>query len=143
MDFALKSGFMNYSHEGDECLECDEVDYLFETLCFLLEDKIPDKFEIDFIEPDLSFVLYPRVILDDDHEYNGAIYRNDIKELPPWAELVVHTWDRDRGLNDSSIHLTLNENDIRALTCYLKYVRKEASEEDAEVQKYIAAGFLS
>lgn len=142
VDYALQSSFMNYIQDDSECLECAEVDYLYDKLRSLLEYKISKKTEIGFIEPDLSFVLYPRVILGDDHKYNGAIYREDIKELSPWAEIVFYLWDKDGALSESSIHLTLSEDDIRALVCYLQYVRLEVSEEDAEVQKYIADGLM-
>lgn len=113
VDLNVKVGdYMDYSVVNDEILMSCEVRALIRDLEKLLNGGITKQTQIGFIEPDLTFELYPRLTLG-------------IEELDVWAKLVIALRLRDTNYNGALLTLPLERGDIAALSEYLKTVMTE------------------
>ena len=128
VDMTVQSkNWLNYKQSG-ELLECYEIDIILSQLEALTENKIVERTEIDFLEPDLKLILIP--ILDNDT--NTVIYYE--------AEFQVFFWND--GLTDNYLSLHMYDDDIDAFIIYLKYVTRKISKTDPSLQKLLDCGIL-
>lgn len=110
VDLRVKVGeYMDYSVINDEMLMSQEVLSLSRGLEKLLNGGITKQTQIDFIEPDLTFELYPK----------STLGKNEIDE---WAELLIALRLKDTNYNGAVLTLPLERGDIKALLEYLKGV---------------------
>lgn len=110
VDLRVKVGeYMDYSVINDEMLMSQEVLSLSRGLEKLLNGGITKQTQIGFIEPDLTFELYPKSALGKD-------------ELDEWAELLIALRLKDTNYNGAVLTLPLERGDIAALLEYLKGV---------------------
>ena len=109
-DFSFSSGdWLNYHKEDDEVLLSCEIEMLESTLSMLLNDEIKEDKEIDFIEPDFVFHIYPKDNLEN--------YASDI-----YVEWKIYFWNG--GLTENYIAITLDRAEIIILRDYLSSVIK-------------------
>ena len=110
VDLNIKVGdYLDYSVIDDEMLMSQEVLSLMSGLEKLLNGDITKQTQIGFIEPDLTFELYPKSMLGKD-------------ELDEWAELLIALRLKDTNYNGAVLTLPLERGDIAALLGYLKGV---------------------
>lgn len=108
VDLRVKVGdYMDYSVINDEMLMSQEVLSLSRGLDKLLNGGITKQTQIFFIEPDLTFELYPKSMLGGD-------------ELDVWAELHIALRLKDTNYNGAVLTLPLERGDIKELLDYLK-----------------------
>ena len=103
-DFMFNSGdWLNYHKEDDEILLCSEIEELETILTMLINGEIKEEKEINFIEPDFVFNLYP--IKDD---------QNAVLDI--LLEWKVYFWHG--GLTDNHLSITLDRDEIIKLRDY-------------------------
>lgn len=110
VDLNVKVGdYMDYSVIDDEMLMSREALSLLSGLEKLLDGGLTKHMQIGFIEPDLTFELYPRSTLGED-------------ELDVWAELLIALRLKDTNYNGAVLTLPFERGDIEELLKYLKGV---------------------
>ena len=133
----LSENWLNYSQSGELLLACEveEILLLFEDL---VEDRILEPREIEFIEPDFKFVLNPKKNLMQDSRY---IYvRPGHENVDIDAELKVSFWNG--YLTANYLSLCLNREDILDFITYLKVITNQISKTDEHVQVLLKKGSL-
>ena len=94
-----------YQADHDEMFLSEETDRLCAAFTDLLEGKIHTSREVIMIEPDFSFVLFPRADTGKHHP------SNDIQDVH--AQWRIHFWHE--GLTDHYLAITLKRDDLTAL----------------------------
>ena len=94
VDLTLQSGnWLNYEISSSILLSC-EVEELRDKLSQLLSNKIQSPEKLEFIEPDLSFVLHPQEDLTLNANYISLRFdREDIECLRAYLDLVTKQID--------------------------------------------------
>ncbi len=115
-----------------------EVEILRNKLSALLFNKIKSTEELDFIEPDLSFVLNPQKDLTLDPNYTYVAPGHEIADIV--TDLRVHLWDA--GITENYISLCFDREDIEALYFYLSLLTKQIKEDDPSIKKYIESDII-
>lgn len=109
---------IDYYNQG--CLALpDELESLISAINALIKGKIQLSKRIEFIEPDLSFVLVPS-----DETY-------DIR-----LEMRVMFWNGRPS--DNYLSVSFYRDNIKAFLTYLELVSKRLKTDDKTVQKYIS-----
>jgi len=137
-DFSLHGRFINYEVTDDEMFMVEEISYLQHGLEALINNELKEECVVQFVEPDLSFYLYPAKRLYD--EPGKVSYRNGYMDRELFAQLTVKFWCKEGGLGGNSFTMTMVKDDIEAFLIYLKTVTKELNEEDAPVQRMLSEG---
>ncbi len=129
--------WLNYQISSDILLAC-EVEELCSRISDLLEDKIQAVEEMEFVEPDLTFVLNPKKDLREDPKYSYVAPGHEIVDID--ADLRVHFWDG--GLTANYLSLCFDRNDLQCLRTYLQCITHERSNDDKVVQELIARDII-
>ena len=109
-DMRVKVGdYLDYSVLDDEFLMSCEVLSLLRELEKLLGGEITRNKSIGFIEPDLTFEMYPRSMIGRD-------------EIDVWVELLIALRRSDTNYNGAVLTLPLERGNIESLLEYLKGV---------------------
>ena len=138
VEFSVQSeSWLNYSQSGELMLACEveEVLSLFEDL---VEDRIFEPREIEFIEPDFKFLLNPKKDLRQDPRYTYVKPGHEIVDIN--AEFKVCFWNG--GLTDNYLSLCMDREDILAFIVYLKVITKQISKTETAVQALFKKGIL-
>ena len=107
-DYSFSSGeWLNYHKEDDEILLCSEIKELETVLTMLINGEIKEEKEINFIEPDFVFNIYP--IKD---------AQNTVSDI--LLEWEVYFWHE--GLTDNYLSITLDRDEIIKLRDYLSSI---------------------
>lgn len=110
VDLNVKVGdYMDYSVINDEMLMSQEVLAMAHGMEVLLNGGIAKRTQIGFIEPDLTFEMYPRSTLGRE-------------ELDVWAELLIALRLKDTNYNGAVLTLPLERGDIEKFLEYLEGV---------------------
>lgn len=133
VDLTLHSGKWLCYQVSSEILMTCEVEEVCNRIYDLLEEKIQIEEELEFIEPDLSFVLNPKKDLRNDSKYAYIAPGHEIIDID--AELRVHFWND--ALTANYLSLFLDRNDLECLAIYLQCVTNKISQEDKAVQELI------
>ena len=128
--------WLDYHIDNQEIMLCCEVESLKKGIDDLLEDRLTEKKEISFIEPDLSFHLFPREDLRKNPEVSYVAPGHEWTEVD--ADLEVHTWNH--GLTENRIMTCFSRDELGILLCYLKLICGEVNVEDEAIQKYMSEG---
>ena len=121
-DFVLSSGdWLNYHIENGEVLLSSEVEELVEAFTRLLENKLSEAREINCIEPDFVFKLYPQTDLRDNPKYIYIQPGYEIQDI--YLEWRIYFWDG--GLTDNYLTITLDRDEIASMRDYLAFVIKQ------------------
>ena len=129
--------WLNYSQTGELLLACEieEILSLFEDL---IEDKLLESKEVEFIEPDLRFVLNPKKNLRDDTQYSYVKPGNENLDID--AELRISFWND--GLTANYLSLNMDREDILSFITYFKIITKQISKADDTAQVLLKNGIL-
>ncbi len=120
-DFLFASGdWLNYHKGNDEVLLCSEVEELADAFTELLDNKLSEVKEINCIEPDFVFELYPQMDLREDPKYTYVRPGYEIQDI--YVEWKIYFWHG--GLTDNYLTITLGREDVARLRDYLKLVIK-------------------
>ncbi|MDY3830551.1 MAG: hypothetical protein SPK49_07600 [Erysipelotrichaceae bacterium] len=114
------SNWLNYRIDGDEVLLACEIDELEKMLTELLDDKLEKIEEIDCIEPDFKFILYPQTDLRDDPKYAYVQPGYEIRDAH--LEWKVFFWNG--GITDNHLVISLEREEIKSLRDYLSVIRR-------------------
>lgn len=133
VDLTLQSGnWLNYQ-TSSEMLLSREVEQLSAKLFDLISNKLELQEELEFIEPDLSFILNPQKDLTLDPNYTYVAPGHEIADID--AEVHVHLWNG--GLTSNFISLCFGREDIEALCSYLHLITKQIQSDDPTIKKLI------
>ena len=133
IDLTLQSGnWLNYEISSDILLSC-EVEELRNKLLELLSNKIHSQEELEFIEPDLSFILHPQKDLTLSPKYSYVAPGHEIADID--ADIRIHLWNG--GLTANYISLCLDREDIEALCYYLDLVTKQIKLDHPNIKKML------
>ena len=133
VDLTLRSdNWLCYQISSEILLAC-EVEEMRNRISDLLEDKIQAVEEMEFIEPDLTFVLSPKRDLCEDPKYTYVAPGHEIVDID--ADLHIHFWNG--GLTANYLSLCFERNDLECLMTYLQCVTHEISKNDIAVQELI------
>lgn len=113
VDMSLKSHtWLNYTMTDYEYMRSSDVDKLTKKLQELKNGTLKAKTLISFIEPDITFLLYPKADKQTPHVY--------------W---VVHFWKDNGELSANDLTLHLDSLDVANLLNYLRHVQSEGDKE--------------
>ena len=133
VDLTLQSGnWLNYEVSSDILLSC-EVEEIRNKLSALLSNKIQAPEELEFVEPDLSFVLNPQKDLSSDLNCMYVAPGHEIVDID--ADIRVHLWNG--GLTANYISLCLDREDIEALCYYLDLLTNQTKLDNPAVKKLL------
>ncbi len=131
VDLTLQSGnWLNYQTSSEMLLSC-EVEQLRAKLFDLISNKIESQEELEFIEPDLSFVLHPQKDLTLDPNYTYVAPGHEIVDID--ADVHVHLWNG--GLTENYISLCFGREDIEACCSYLNLITNQIQADDLTIKK--------
>lgn len=126
-DFLFASGdWLNYHKEDDEVLLSCEVEELEESLTKLLNNELSEVKEIDCIEPDFVFMLYPQRDLREDPKYTYVQPGYEMADI--YVEWQIYFWNQ--GLTANYLTITLDREEIICLKNYFSDVinKKQVNE---------------
>lgn len=133
VDLTLQSGnWLNYQTSSEMLLSC-EVEQLSAKLFDLISNKLESQEELEFIEPDLSFILNPQKDLTLDPNYTYVAPGHEIADID--TEIHVHLWNG--GLTSNFISLCFGREDIEALCSYLNLITNQIQSDDPTIKKLI------
>lgn len=104
VSMAATNDCINYSTANNEILMSSEVDYLIRLFNSLLAGETIDNKEIEFVEPDLGFEVFPK---------------DEISEI--LVDLHINLWS-EGALTANYISLCLDESDIKSFVEYLEWI---------------------
>ena len=138
VELNVQSGnWLSYSQSGELLLAC-EIEEILSLFKDLIEDKITETKEVEFIEPDFKFVLNPKKDLRDDPRYTYVKPGHEIVDID--AEFRVFFWDG--GLTANYLSLRMDREDITAFITYLNVITKRINKADDSVQLLLNNGIL-
>ena len=127
---------IDYGKNGDAVLLSCEVDELRGKIDDLLNDRIQEKQNLTFIEPDFEFVFLPKTDLRNDPSYTYIAPGHEIVDI--LVEWRVYLWNG--GLTDNYFSTTLDREDLVALRDYLKFVEGTLTADSIEIKELIKDG---
>ncbi len=138
VDVTLQSpNWIDYHISSDILLSC-EVEELRDNIEKLIQDLLTEQEELEFIEPDLTFVLNPKKDLRDSGRYSYIDLEHEIVDI--YADLHVHFWNG--GLTANYISLCFDRSDLEKLLVYLRLTTNLLTEQSPEVQDLFGRDIL-
>ncbi len=129
--------WLNYSQSGGLLLAC-EVEEILSLLEDLIDDRISEQKEVEFIEPDFKFILNPKKDLRENSRYTYVKPGCEIIDID--VEFRVSFWNG--GLTANYLSLCMDRSDILVFITYLKTVTNQISKTDVSVQDMLKNGTL-
>ena len=138
VEFTLQSdNWLNYTQAGELLLAC-EIEELESAFTDLLQDKISNISNLEFIEPDMKFVLEPKRDLRDDPRYTYVKPGCEIVDIT--AHMHISFWDG--GLTANYLSLALDRDEILMFATYLKLIMGRINLDDLTVQEMLKKRIL-
>ena len=132
-----KRKMVNYETSSDILLSC-EVEELRNKLSALLSNKIQSPEELEFIEPDLSFILHPQEDLTLNPKYSYVAPGHEIVDID--ADICIHLWNG--GLTANYISLRFDRENIESLCSYLDLVTKQVEISHPSIKKLLDSDII-
>lgn len=133
VELTLRSeSWLNYQ-TSSEILLSVEVEQICNKLSVLLSNNLQLQEELEFIEPDISFVLQPQKDLRLDPKYSYVAPGHEIVDIK--VDIHVHLWDG--GMTANYISLCLSREEIEAFCSYLKLITNQIKIDDPSIKKLI------
>lgn len=129
--------WLNYTQSGELLLAC-EVEEMVSVFEDLLEDRINETKTLEFIEPDLKFLIHPQKDLREDPNYTYVKPGHEIVDVS--VDLQISFWDG--GLTANYLSLAMDREEILLLTKYLRLMMGQLSKDDIFVQGMLKNGSL-
>lgn len=116
LDYSFSSGeWLNYSKKNDPMLLSCEIDTLVQALTDLLDNKITEKQEVSFLDPDFEFELSPSFDLRNNPKFIYVEPGCEIIDISlDWRVFFYH-----EAATANFLSVTLDRNDIRQFLDYL------------------------
>lgn len=130
--------WLNYKLEEDEVFLSFELEELHEKLGLLLEGKMTEREELEMMEPDFTFIFYPRKDLREDPRVTHVRSGYEIIDIS--VDWTVTFWHK--GLTNNYLSAELNRDEIGYLRSYLEFVMGKKSEEDPVIEALVSLGVL-
>lgn len=130
--------WLNYRLEEDEVFLSCELEELYEGLGRLLSGELHERKEVEMMEPDFAFILYPRRDLRDDPRVTHV--RSGYEILDISVDWTVAFWHD--GLTNNYLTVELKRKDIGNLRTYLGLVMGVISQDDPLVAELLEEGIL-
>lgn len=105
---------------NSELMTSAEVDNLLGELEILLNDELKEKLEIGFYEPDLEFVLYPKINLWDTGKYVYIKEGHEIQDI--YMELNINLTDKTGAYTGQKYVMIFDREEIERIVKYLKNI---------------------
>ncbi len=137
---SLEGKYINYHIDGWEIFKNSEIDYIRDVFRDLLEENIKEPCVLNFIEPDIEFVMHPIKTLYS--EPGKVIYRNGSITLDISVDFIVHFWCDDGALGSNVFTMTLYREEIAAFYTYLRLVTGEIDKNSDVVGEYANKGYI-
>ena len=134
----IASNWLDYHIDNQEILLCTEVEQLKDSIADLLADRLTERKEVSFIEPDLAFFLQPREKIKWNPDITYIAPGDEWTEVD--ADLEVHTWNH--GLTENRIVTCFGRDELEIVLCYLRIICGELTTEDDDVKKYMSEGIF-
>lgn len=136
VSYSVTSGnWLNYGKLDDPILLCSEVEELRDYTKKLLLDEIAEKFTLEFIEPDFTFDISPKVI---DNQISL------FEEIPRWHNAFIDwkIYFGDDGLTCNYLNLCLGDEEIEYLKNYLNLVTGVVDKNNPVIEDMINKNIL-
>lgn len=133
----LESSYLHYNSIS-EMLLSSEVIFLRDSLKQLLDGCLNENTNIDFAEPDLTFLLRPAkryYSIPGVRYYKGGYRDYDIDMI-----LIVSFWYRRAVLSSNEFRMFLDREEIYAFYCYLCLITNQLKEDSNEIMQMIKSG---
>ena len=126
----IKNKYFRYVKSCDELLLSCEIDKIKKNLKALLDDKIKQEEEINFIEPDLSMILHPK---RNCKENPKLVYiREGYEIIDIRMEFILNLTDNERAYTGQKYIIPFNREEIQQLYEYLLSSDIEENLDDME-----------
>lgn len=113
---SVENRYFKYN-TGSSFLTFAEIKDICESLSTLLEDRIPEKCNLEFIEPDLQLLLIPKEDLRDNPKYTYIREGFEIEDVSAEFSFYLSLGD---GYTDERYTLPLYRGNIEKLVNFLK-----------------------
>lgn len=132
--------WFNY-HSDNTTMDSGEVLWLCGAIGDFLDSKIKKTVVEEFLEPDLAFLFVPETEEREPHgDIDNLLNAIDYWLTEPHVRLAITFWNGAPTTNH--VFLTFFREELERLHCYLKYVTKQITDDDADVIKYMNEGTL-
>ncbi len=138
-DISFTAGpWLDYRLEEDEVFLSCELEELHEKLGLLLDGKLTEREELEMMEPDFTFIFYPRQDLREAPHVTHVRSGHDIIDIS--VDCSVTFWHN--GLTNNYLSVELNRDEIGYLRSYLELVMGKRDGEDAVIEALVSLGVL-
>ncbi|MFS8541308.1 MAG: hypothetical protein LOD89_04375 [Tissierellales bacterium] len=139
IDLSITSGnWLKYIINNDELLLASEVETLSDNLRKLLNDELYETTQIECIEPDFKFILYPKKDLRSDPKYIYVQEGYEIEDIS--MEWIVFLWNG--GLTNNYLSMAFDRNDIEYLYYYLEMIMGRMDKQSKTITEMINKGII-
>lgn len=138
VEFTVQSdSWLNYAQSGELLLAC-EIEEMASAFGDLMQDKIQDISDLEFVEPDIKFVLEPKKDLRDDPRITYVKPGHEILDIS--AQMQISFWNG--WLTANYLSLAMGRTEISMFATYLKLIMRQITIDDPAVQKMLQSGTL-
>lgn len=103
-----------------ELMTSSEVEEMLKAMKKNLKDELEEKEEIRFYEPDLEFILYPKLNLLDTGKYTYIKEGNKIQDI--YMEIIINLKNRSGIYTGQKYVMIFNREEIEKITKYLESI---------------------
>lgn len=103
-----------------ELMTSAEVERLLKMIEKLLNDELEEKEKIRFYEPDLEFILYPKINLWDTGKYTYIKEGHEIQDI--YMELNINLTDRSGAYTGQKYVMILDRKEVEKVVTYMKTI---------------------
>ena len=129
--------WLDYRISSDILLSC-EVEEIRDSIENLLQDRLTEQKTLDFIEPDLTILLNPKIDLTTTGKYEYIAPGHELKDCD--ANLQVYLWNG--WPTENYFSLCFDRSDLEKLLVYLRFVTGQIPLQSAEVQELLARDIM-
>ena len=138
VDLTLQSGsWLNYQTSPISLLSCD-IEELRDKLSDLLSNKLLSQEKLEFVEPDITFLLHPQKDLTLDPSFIYVAPEHKIEDIN--TDIHIHLWNG--VLTENYISLRLGRKDMEALQSYLKLITHQIKMDDPSIKKLMESDII-
>lgn len=134
----ISGNWLNYMIENNEVLLSFEVKELAEKLEQLLNDRLNEIVEIECIEPDFKFILYPKTNMRNNPKYEYIQEGYEIEDIK--MEWIVYFWNG--YLTNNYLSMEFDRDDIEYLSKYLNMIIGKIDKQSEEINEMVYRGLL-
>ena len=117
----FSQNWLNYEIQHDEIMLMSEIEKLRDNLDDLINDELTEKQSIEFLEPDLSFVLSPKFNIRNNPNILYVKEGYEIADIT--MDFEVNFWDpRDGAATANKLTLCFDREEIEIFLDYLNFI---------------------